>query len=216
MSIGVIGRKVGMTRIFQETGESVPVTVVEVINNRVAQIKKAEGDGYDAIVVAYGDQKASRLNKPDSGFYAKAGVSPARGLAEFRITSSDTFEISQAITANLFSEGQRVDVSGVSKGKGFQGGVKRHNFKTQDSTHGNSLSHRAIGSTGQNQSPGKVFKGKKMPGQMGNVSKTVQNLHVVRVDEENNLLLISGAVPGFIQGIVTVKPAVKKPSEVSA
>ncbi len=209
MSIGVVGRKVGMTRLFQESGESVPVTVVEVLNNRVAQVKQAESDGYEAIVVAFGEQKASRLNKPEAGLYAKSGVSPAKNLKEFRLESASDYAVADTLSVDLFSEGQIVDVSGTSKGKGFQGGVKRHNFSMQDATHGNSVSHRALGSTGQNQTPGKVFKGKKMPGQMGNVSSTVQNLVVARIDGEKNLLMIRGAVPGFTGSTLVVRPAVK-------
>ena len=210
MSMGIIGRKIGMTRIFEESGNSLPVTVVEVANNRIVRFKTEAADQYNAVVVAYGDQKSSRLNKPDAGLFIKQGVSAAQGVAEFRVDGLEAFEQGQFIGADLFEVGQDVDVTGVSKGKGFQGGIKRHNFSSQDATHGNSVSHRAIGSTGQNQSPGKVFKGKKMPGQMGNKRSTTQNLKVVGVDVERNLVLIRGAVPGHSGANVIVKPAVKQ------
>lgn len=211
MAIGLVGRKVGMTRIFTEDGVSIPVTVIEATPNRVTAVKTAETDGYSALQVTAGSVKASRLNKPDAGQFAKAGVDAGRGLWEFRLTDNEGADIvvGNEITVEIFAEAKKVDVSGTSKGKGFQGAVKRWNFSTQDATHGNSLSHRAPGSIGQNQSPGKVFKGKKMAGHMGSERVTVQSLEVVRVDAERNILLVKGAVPGAIGGDVIVKPAVK-------
>jgi large subunit ribosomal protein L3 len=211
MTIGLVGRKVGMTRIFTEEGVSIPVTVIEATPNRVTQIRNEETDGYRALQVTAGDKKASRVNKAEAGHYAKAGVEAGRGLWEFRLAAGEGegIEVGNEITVEVFNETKLVDVTGTSKGKGFQGGVKRWNFATQDMTHGNSLSHRAPGSIGQNQTPGRVFKGKKMAGQMGNVRTTTQNLEVVRVDSERNLLLVKGAVPGSIGGDVIVKPAVK-------
>jgi len=207
--IGLVGRKVGMTRVFTEEGVSIPVTVVEVEANRVAQVKTLENDGYTAIQVTAGAKKASRVSKPEAGHFAKAGVEAGRGLWEFRLESGEEFEVGAELTVELFNEIKKVDVTGTSKGKGFQGVVKRWNFRTQDMTHGNSLSHRAPGSIGQCQTPGRVFKGKKMAGHMGAERVTTQNLEIVRVDAERNLLLIKGAVPGSIGGNVIVKPAVK-------
>ena len=210
MSIGIVGRKCGMTRVFTEDGVSIPVTVVEATPNHVTQIKSVETDGYSAIQVTTGSRKASRVSKPEAGHFAKAGVEAGRGQWEFRSEGSDEeFEVGGSLTVERFEAGQKVDVTGTSKGKGFQGGVKRWNFSMQDATHGNSISHRAPGSIGQNQTPGKVFKGKKMAGQMGNVRVTTQNLEIVRVDAERNLLLIKGAVPGAPGGDVVVLPAVK-------
>ncbi|MEI5639907.1 MULTISPECIES: 50S ribosomal protein L3 [unclassified Pseudoalteromonas] len=210
MALGLVGRKVGMTRIFTEDGVSIPVTVIEATPNRVTQIKSDATDGYNALQVTAGEKKASRVNKPAAGHFAKAGVEAGRGLWEFRLNDGEgEFEVGSELTVELFTEVKKVDVTGTSKGKGFQGGVKRWNFSMQDATHGNSISHRAPGSIGQNQSPGKVFKGKKMAGQMGNVRSTTQNLELVRVDAERNLLLVKGAVPGAIGGDVIVKPAVK-------
>ena len=209
MSIGLVGLKSGMTRVFTEEGNSVPVTVVEVQPNRVTQIKTPESDGYSAIQVTTGVRKASRVSKAAAGHYAKAQTEAGDGLWEFRTTELEEIELGSEIKVDLFEAGQKVDVTGNSKGKGFQGAVKRHNFHMQDATHGNSLSHRAPGSIGQCQTPGKVWKGKKMAGQMGNVRKTVQSLEVVKVDEENNLLLIKGAVPGATGSSVIVKPAIK-------
>lgn len=211
MSIGLVGRKSGMTRIFTETGSSIPVTVVEVLPNRVTQVKSADSDGYTAIQVTAGSRKSSHVNKAQAGHFAKAGVDAGRGLWEFRAGAEEVgkFAPGAELTVTTFSEGQMVDVTGVSKGKGFQGVIKRHNFSMQDATHGNSLSHRAPGSIGQNQSPGRVWKGKRMAGQMGNVQVTTQNLQIVRVDSENNLLLIKGAVPGATGGDVIISPAVK-------
>lgn len=211
MSIGLVGRKSGMTRIFTEEGASVPVTVVEVQPNRITQIKTAETDGYAAIQVTAGSRRASRVSKAAAGHYAKAGTEAGDGLWEFRTEGEEAAELQAGgeIKVDLFEAGQKVDVTGTSKGKGFQGGVKRHNFHMQDATHGNSVSHRAPGSIGQCQTPGKVWKGKKMAGQMGNVRSTTQNLEVVRVDAENNLLLIKGAVPGATGSRVVIRPAVK-------
>jgi large subunit ribosomal protein L3 len=211
MSIGLVGRKSGMTRVFTEEGVSIPVTVIEVQPNRVTQVKTVETDGYDAIQVTAGSKKTSLLKKPEAGHFAKAGVEAGTGLWEFRTEGEDLGEITTGseIRVDRFTVGQMVDVTGTSKGKGFQGTVKRHNFSMQDATHGNSLSHRAPGSIGQNQSPGRVWKGKKMSGHMGSERKTLQNLEVVRVDTENNLLLIKGAVPGATGSNLIVRPAVK-------
>ncbi|MGL6261299.1 50S ribosomal protein L3 [Vibrio sp. WXL103] len=207
--IGLIGRKVGMTRVFTEEGVSIPVTVVEVEANRVSQVRTLETDGYSAIQVTTGAKKANRVSKPEAGHFAKAGVEAGRGLWEFRLENGEEFEVGAELTVELFNETKKVDVTGTSKGKGFQGAVKRWNFSTQDMTHGNSLSHRAPGSIGQCQTPGRVFKGKKMAGHMGAERVTTQNLEIVRVDAERNLLLIKGAVPGATGGNVIVKPAVK-------
>ena len=209
MSVGLIGRKAGMTRIFTEDGVSVPVTVIEVDPNRVTQVKTAEKDGYTAIQVTTGSVKANRLTKPEAGHYAKASVEAGRGLWEFRLSGDEEINVGDSLTVERFEAGQKVDVTGQSKGKGFQGGVKRWNFRTQDMTHGNSLAHRANGSIGQNQTPGRVFKGKKMSGHMGAERVTTQNLDVVRVDAERNLLLVKGAVPGANNGDLIIKPAVK-------
>jgi large subunit ribosomal protein L3 len=210
MAIGLVGRKSGMTRVFTEDGVSIPVTVVEISPNRVTQIKELEGDGYRAIQVTAGNRKASRVSKAEAGHFAKAGVEAGSGLWEFRLEESDEAPaVGSELTVEQFQAGQIVDVAGQSKGKGFQGGVKRWNFKMQDATHGNSLSHRAPGSIGQNQSPGRVFKGKKMAGHMGARNVTTQGLEIVRVDAERNLLLIKGAVPGAPGGNVVVRPTVK-------
>ena len=210
MTIGLVGRKAGMTRVFTEDGASVPVTVVEISPNRVTQIKDSDSDGYRAIQVTAGSRKASKVSKSEAGHFARAGVEAGRGLWEFRVEGDEEqFEVGAELTVERFEAGQAVDVAGKSKGKGFQGAVKRWNFRTQDATHGNSLSHRAPGSIGQCQTPGRVFKGKKMAGQMGNANVTVQGLEVVRVDVERNLLLIKGAVPGAPGGDVIVRPAVK-------
>ena len=211
MAIGLIGRKVGMTRIFTEDGVSIPVTVIEATPNRVTAVKTAETNGYSALQVTAGTVKANRLSKPDAGHFAKVGVEAGRGLWEFRLADNEGADITvgSEITVEIFAETKKVDVAGTSKGKGFAGAVKRWNFRTQDATHGNSLSHRAPGSIGQNQSPGKVFKGKKMAGHIGAERVTVQSLEVVRVDAERNILLVKGAVPGAIGGDVIVKPAVK-------
>lgn len=209
MSVGLIGRKAGMTRVFTEDGQSVPVTVIEVEPNRITAVKSEDTDGYAAIQVTTGAKKANRLSKPEAGNFAKAGVEAGRGLWEFRLSGGEEVNVGDELTVARFEAGQKVDVTGQSKGKGFQGGVKRWNFSTQDATHGNSLSHRAPGSIGQCQTPGRVWKGKKMAGHMGAAQVTVQTLEVVRVDVERNLLLIKGAVPGATGGDVIVKPAVK-------
>ncbi len=211
MTIGVIGRKIGMTRVFNEAGVSVPVTVIEVEPNRVVQTKAIESDGYRAMQVTVGQRRASRVTKPMAGHFAKASVEAGRTLGEFRLSEGEVEDIATGTEykVDLFEEGQKVDVTGTSIGKGFAGTIKRHHFRGKDATHGNSLSHRTPGSIGQNQSPGRVFKGKRMSGQMGNVQRTTQNLDVVRVDIERNLLLIKGAVPGSKGGNVIVRPAVK-------
>ncbi len=211
MTIGIVGRKAGMTRIFTDDGASVPVTVIVAEPNRITQIRTVDNDGYRALQVTTGSRKASRVNKPLAGHYAKAGVEAGRGLWEFRLAEGEgeDLEVGAEIKVDIFEQGQTVDVSGTSIGKGFAGVVKRHNFRTQDATHGNSLSHRAPGSIGQCQTPGRVFKGKKMSGHMGNRKCTVQNLEIVRIDEERNLLLIKGAVPGAKGSDVIVRPAVK-------
>lgn len=209
MAIGLVGRKSGMTRVFTDDGVSIPVTVIEVSPNRVTRVKDSDGEGYRAIQVTAGTRKASRVSKSEAGQYAKAGVEAGRGLWEFRLESEDAPELGSELTVALFEAGQKVDVTGQSKGKGFQGGVKRWNFHMQDATHGNSLSHRAPGSIGQCQTPGRVFKGKKMAGHMGAERVTVQTLEVVRVDAERNLILVKGAVPGAPGGDVLVRPAVK-------
>lgn len=206
--IGLVGRKVGMTRIFTEEGVSIPVTVIEVEANRITQVKKVDTDGYNAIQITTGSKKASRVNKPEAGHFAKAGVEAGRGLWEFRFEEGE-FTVGQNIDVTLFNEVKKVDVTGTSKGKGFAGVTKRWNFRTQDNSHGNSLSHRGHGSIGQNQTPGKVFKGHKMAGHLGNERVTVQSLDVVRVDAERHLLLVKGAVPGAINGDLIVKPAIK-------
>lgn len=206
---GIVGRKCGMTRIFTEDGVSVPVTVIEVEPNRVTQVKSVENDGYAAVQVTVGVRRQSRVNKAAAGHFAKADVGAGRGLWELSLDGSDVPALGAELTVSAFADGQMVDVTGRSRGKGFQGVIKRWNFSMQDATHGNSLSHRAPGSIGQNQSPGRVFKGKKMAGHMGDEQVTVQNLQVVRVDQEKNLLLIRGAVPGAPGGDVIVRPAVK-------
>lgn len=208
MSIGLVGKKVGMTRVFTEAGNSVPVTVLHVPANRVTQLRTTDTDGYQAMQVTYGEKKSSRVNKPMSGHFAKTGVSAGRGLREFRLHSDqlDKLQIGSEINANLFSVGQKISVTGISKGKGFAGPVKRHNFGMQDATHGNSISHRAHGSTGQCQDPGRVFKGKKMAGQMGGTQVTTKNLEVVQIDADKDLILIKGSVPGAPGGDVIVRP----------
>ena len=209
---GLVGRKVGMTRIFTEEGASIPVTVIEVQPNRVTRVKRSETDGYDAIQVTTGTRAANRINRPEAGHFARAGVEAGRGLWEFRVDPSalsEELEVGRELTAGRFEPGARVDATGVTIGKGFAGVIKRHHFSSQDATHGNSLAHRAPGSIGQNQTPGRVFKGKKMAGHLGNARRTVQNLEVVRVDEERGLLLVKGAVPGPKGGNVLVRPSVK-------
>ena len=202
MTMGIVGRKCGMTRIFTEEGVSIPVTVIEAQPNRISQLKTVESDGYRALQVTAGKRKPSHVPKPQAGHFANAKVEAGDLVTEFRLDDSDDseFEIGSEINVESFAEGQKVDVIGTSIGKGFAGVVKRHHFHMQDATHGNSLSHRAPGSIGQNQTPGRVFKGKKMAGHLGNVRRTMQNLVVVRVDAERNLLLIKGAVPGHAGG----------------
>lgn len=217
MPIGLVGRKCGMTRIFTDAGESIPVTVIEALPNRVTTMKSPERDGYRAVQVTVGAVKPDRLSKPEAGQFAKLGVEPGEGLWEFRLGADEGEELQSGaeLKVDLFSDGQFVDVVGTSKGKGYAGTVKRHNFRTQDATHGNSVSHRVPGSIGQNQTPGRVFKGKKMSGHLGNVRRTASNLEVVRVDLERNLLLVKGAVPGAASGRVIVRPASKaaKPAQ---
>ena len=211
MSLGLIGRKVGMMRVFSESGESLPVTVVDVSSNRVAQLKNIETDGYVSVQVAFGSRKASRVSKSQAGHFAKASIEAASSLAEFRVSPDvlGGLEIGAEIKADLFEAGQKVDVQGTSIGKGFSGAIKRHNFSSQRASHGNSISHNAPGSIGMAQDPGRVFPGKRMAGQYGNVKKTVQNLELVRVDVDRGLLMIKGAVPGHKGGQIVVKPAVK-------
>ncbi len=211
MPIGLIGRKCGMSRVFTEAGESVPVTVIEVLPNRVTRIKNVDADGYRAVQVTTGTIKANRLNKPEAGEFLKAEVEAGRGLWEFRLGEGEGEDLAAGseITVDTLAEVKLVDVVGTSRGKGFAGAIKRHNFSSQRMSHGNSLSHRAPGSIGQNQTPGRVFPGKKMAGQLGNVQRTVQNLEVVRVDAEKNLLLVKGGVPGAPGGDLVIRPAVK-------
>jgi len=211
MTIGVVGRKAGMTRIFTEDGNSIPVSVIEVESNRITQIKTAETDGYQAIQITTGSKKASRVNKPMAGHFAKAGVEAGRGLWEFRVDGDEGAElvVGGELSLEMFEAGQDVDVTGTTIGKGFQGGIKRHNFTMQDATHGNSISHRSNGSIGMCQTPGRVIPGKKMSGHMGNVQRTIQSLELVRVDVERGLLLVKGSVPGSKGGNVIIKAAVK-------
>jgi len=211
MTIGIVGRKAGMTRIFNDDGVSVPVTVISVDPNRVTQVKSVENDGYRALQVTTGERKASRVTKAMAGLYAKAGTEAGRGLWEFRLGDDEgaEIEVGGEIKVDIFEAGQNVDVIGTTIGKGFAGVIKRYNFQMQDATHGNSISHRAPGSIGQCQTPGRVFKGKKMSGHMGNVRRTAQNLEVVRVDTERSLLMVKGAVPGSKGGDVVIHPAMK-------
>jgi large subunit ribosomal protein L3 len=209
MTIGIVGRKSGMTRIFADDGASIPVSVIEVEPNRITQVKNVETDGYNAVQVTVGARRASRVSKSQAGHFAKANVEAGRGVWELRNDAEEAFEVGATLTVEAFEAGQKVDVTGQSKGKGFQGGVKRWNFSMQDATHGNSISHRAPGSIGQCQTPGRVFKGKKMAGHMGAEQVTTQNLEIVRVDAERGLLLVKGAIPGAPGGDVVVRPAVK-------
>jgi large subunit ribosomal protein L3 len=209
MSLGLVGRKSGMTRVFTADGASIPVTVIEVEPNRVTQIKTVAADGYAAVQVTTGSRRASRVTKPQAGVFAKANVAAGRGLWEFRCEEEQLPAVGDQLTVSVFEAGQSVDVTGVSRGKGFQGTIKRWNFAAQDATHGNSLSHRAPGSIGQNQSPGRVWKGKKMAGHMGAEQVTIQSLEVVRVDAERNLILVKGAIPGAPGGDVIINRAVK-------
>jgi len=211
MAIGIIGRKCGMTRVFTEEGSSIPVTVIDASPNRVTQVKNGDTDGYKALQVTFGNKRTNLVNKPAAGHFAKAEVEAGEGLWELRLETEEGADlvVGAELAVDQFQPGQRVDVTGTSKGKGFAGTVKRHNFSMQDATHGNSLSHRAPGSIGQCQTPGRVFRGKKMAGQMGDEQVTTQNLEIVQVDTERNLLLIKGAVPGAPGGHVTVRPSVK-------
>lgn len=208
MTIGLVGQKCGMTQIFTDDGYSVPVTVIEIKANRITQVKTKEKDGYQAIQVTTGEYKQAKLSKPQKGHFSKAGVEPGKGLWEF-LSEDKKFEIGKEINLDIFSVGQKVDVVGVTKGKGFAGVIKRHHFATQDATHGNSLSHRAPGSIGQRQSPGRVFKGKRMAGQLGNKQRTIQSQTIIRIDKEKNLLLLKGSVPGAPGGKVVVMPAAR-------
>lgn len=211
MTLGLVGRKVGMTRVFDENGASVPVTVLDMSANRVTQLKSEATDGYTAVQVTFGQKKANRLSKAQAGHFAKAGVEAGRGLVEFAVSAEKLAELSAGaeINVGMFAAGQLIDVTGTSKGKGFSGTIKRHNFGSQRASHGNSRSHRVPGSTGMAQDPGRVFPGKRMAGQYGNVKSTIQNLEIVRVDTERQLLLVKGAVPGAVNSNVVVRPSVK-------
>lgn len=210
-TLGLVGRKAGMTRVFTEAGETIPVTVIEALPNRITQVRTTEADGYRAVQVAFGERKASHLNKPLTGHYAKVKVAPGKGLVEFRLNGDEGQELAAGaeLKVDLFSEGQIVDVTGTTIGKGFAGTMKRHNFAGGPASHGASVVHRAPGSIGQRQTPGRVFPGKRMSGHMGVQRRTTENLQVVRVDAERNLLLIRGAVPGAPGGQVIVRPSVK-------
>ena len=218
MSLGLVGVKRGMSRVFSEDGNSIPVTVIEIIPNFISRIKRKDSDGYDAIQVAWGSQLPGRLSQATKGEYKKAGLEAGRGFKEFRLEESEFngLEPGKKIDLNIFSEGQLLDATGVSIGKGFAGTVKRHNFKTQDATHGNSLSHRVAGSIGQCQTPGRVFKGKKMAGQMGNKKRTVQGLEVVKIDNDNSLLLLKGSTPGSKGASLFLRHSVKAKVEGSS
>ncbi len=211
MTLGLVGRKVGMTRVFDENGASVPVTVLDMSANRVTQLKSEATDGYTAVQVTFGQKKANRVSKAQAGHFAKAGVEAGRGLVEFAVSAEKLAELSAGaeIDVGMFAAGQLIDVTGTSKGKGFSGTIKRHNFGSQRASHGNSRSHRVPGSTGMAQDPGRVFPGKRMAGQYGNVKSTIQNLEIVRVDTERQLLLVKGAVPGAVNSNVVVRPSVK-------
>ena len=211
MSIGLIGKKQGMTRVFTPEGDSLAVSVVSVLPNTITQIKSVESEGYSSIQVTTGEKKEKHLSKAQQGHFKKSSVNAGEGLWEFRVNSDDLNElqVGSEINLDIFEEGQKIDVQGKSKGKGFAGTVKRWNFKMQDASHGNSISHRAPGSIGQCQTPGKVWKGKKMSGHMGDVRKTIQNLKIASIDVENNLVLIKGAIPGPTGSNVVLKPAVK-------
>ena len=212
MTIGLVGRKCGMSRVFTDDGRSIPVTLIEATPNRVTQVKTVETDGYNAVQVAVGTKRAALVTKPLAGHYAKAKVEAGRGLFEFRLNADELakFAVGGEVKADeVFTVGQKVDVAGISKGKGFQGTIKRHHFTMGDATHGNSLSHRSPGSIGQRQTPGRVFPGKKMAGHMGNVNRTSMNLEVVKIDTERHLIAIKGAVPGAPGGHVIIRPAAK-------
>ena len=211
MAIGLVGKKCGMTRVYNEAGDAVPVTVIQALPNRVTRVKSLESDGYVALQVTTGSKKPSRVNKATAGNYAKAGQEPGTGLWEFRVNAEEaaSYKPGAQITVEAFSVGQLVDVVGTSIGKGYAGTIKRHHFSGQDATHGNSVSHRAPGSIGQRQTPGRVFPGKRMSGHLGNVNRSILNLQVVRIDKERSLLLVKGAVPGHTGGQLIVKPASK-------
>lgn len=211
MSLGLIGRKVGMTRVFTDDGASIPVTVLEVVPNRVTQIKTIASDGYTSLQVAHGERRASRINKALTGHYAKAGVAAGAGIKEFNVSTDvlAAYQVGDNVTVEIFTAGQLVDVTGTSIGKGFAGAIKLHHFKSNRASHGNSKSHNVPGSIGMAQDPGRVFPGKRMPGHLGDVTVTTQNLEIVRVDTERNLLLIKGAIPGSKGGNVVVRPAIK-------
>ncbi|MBP9742226.1 MAG: 50S ribosomal protein L3 [Burkholderiales bacterium] len=211
MSLGLLGQKLGMTRVFDDDGSSIPVTVVAVGGNRIVQVKTVETDGYNAVQLAFGTRRASRVNKAIKGHYAKAGVEAGSVLGEFRLNSDELsgLSVGSVVEVSNFTVGQLVDVTGTSKGKGFSGVIKRHNFSSNRASHGNSRSHNTPGSIGQRQDPGRVFPGKKMAGQLGNIQVTIQNLEVVRVDVERGLLLIKGAIPGSVSGNVVVRRSVK-------
>lgn len=211
MTLGVVGKKCGMTTIFTDSGASTPVTVIEVLPNRITQVKTVESDGYRAVQLAYGTRRPNRVTKAMAGVYAKAGVEAGAGSCELRLKDGEGVDLAagQTLTVEIFAAGQKVDVAGTTIGKGFAGTIKRHHFAGKDATHGNSLSHRTPGSTGQRQTPGRVFKGKKMAGHLGNVRRSAINLEVVRVDSERNLILVQGAVPGARGGTVLIRPTVK-------
>lgn len=209
MTIGLVGRKRGMTRVFTEDGVSTPVTVVEIESNRISQLKTVETDGYNAVQVTAGAKKASRVTKPQAGHFSKAESAAGSSVSEFAVDDLEGLEVGSEIKVNIFEAGQAIDVTGVTKGKGFAGVMKRYSFRGGDATHGNSISHRAPGSIGMCQTPGRVFKEKKMAGHMGDVQRTLQNLSVVRIDEERNLVLVKGSVPGANGGKVIIRPAVK-------
>ncbi|MFZ0254239.1 MAG: 50S ribosomal protein L3 [Gammaproteobacteria bacterium] len=215
MPVGVVGRKCGMTRIFTEDGLSIPVTVIHVESNRISQVKHVDHDGYQAVQVTTGKRRSTRVSKPLAGHFAKAGVAAGRGLWEFRLAEGEGTDLAvgQELGVTRFVPGQKIDARGITVGKGYAGTVKRHHFRMQDATHGNSLSHRAPGSIGQNQTPGRVFKGKRMAGQLGNKQRTVHNLEVIRVDEARELILVRGAVPGPKGGDIILRPAVKSSQE---
>lgn len=211
MSLGLVGRKVGMTRVFTDDGDAVPVTVLDVADNRVTQIKKPETDGYSAVQVAYGTRRASRVNKPMAGHFAKAGVEGGSLLREFRVSEGDlaNLQVGGKIGVDIFQVGQMVDVAGTTKGRGFAGVIRRHHFSSNRASHGNSISHNRPGSTGQNQDPSRVFPGKRMPGHLGDVNRTTQNLEIIRVDAERQLLMVRGGIPGANGGHIVILPATK-------
>lgn len=211
MSLGLLGRKVGMTRLFSDDGDAVPVTVVDVSNNRVSQVKTMETDGYSAVQVAYGKRRPIRVTKAMAGHFAKAGVEAGSVLQEFRVTPEEAanFQAGTQVGVDIFKEGQMVDVGGHTQGKGFAGVIRRHHFSSNRATHGNSVSHNSVGSTGQRQDPGRVFPGKKMPGHLGSVNRTIQNLQIMRIDAQRQLIMIKGALPGSRGGNVVVVPAAR-------